>query len=135
MEQRLDSMLNNSTTLMLDSGLALAIEQGTLASSTASVARAAAVAATTYLRRGRTGAVATLAGDTSITMLVRRVFELNPKGSFTAADVMNVCDLPKEKDATVRQALKRLSDDGFLLREREGVYQLNPMRIPVGSGG
>jgi hypothetical protein len=59
---------------------------------------------------------------------LRDFFAAHPRHSFATHDLMELCSIPKEQHGAVRQALKRMFDEGFLLRERGGVYALNPTR-------
>jgi hypothetical protein len=64
-----------------------------------------------------------------ITAILRGFFSANPRHSFGIQEVMDLCRIPKERDGTVRQALKRMFDEGYLLRERDGVYTLNITKV------
>jgi len=60
------------------------------------------------------------------------LFVRNPRKSFTMADVELSLNLPQVRNVALRQALKRLFDEGTLLRERDGVYMLNPFaKLPL----
>lgn len=128
MEQRLDSILKTQAN---SGGLTAILDTGLSAPGQSLSTRIA------EYKTGGVHATVLIGGSTepSITRLVKRFFELNPSGTFTASDVMAAYNFRKDKDGAVRQALKRLFDDAVLMRERDGAYHLNPLRVEANTGG
>lgn len=71
--------------------------------------------------------------EETVTGLIRRLFEAQPRTVFTAAQIAGFIGLPKTQEGTVRQALRRLHEGQFLVKERDGMYRRNPV-APAGAG-
>ncbi len=67
--------------------------------------------------------------DISLPMRVRKLFaRLGYGASLNATEVAEHLQLPPGREPAVRQALRRLYEEEFLMREERGYYGLNPNR-------
>lgn len=65
-----------------------------------------------------------------VSVQVREFFRNHPDRSFGIATIMIALRLPAEAGSVVRQAVQRLYDDSYLLREGRGIYRLNTAETP-----